>query len=373
MVTIGEGRKIGEIGVVPGTNEKVYIAEKFPRITLICGRQRSGKTFCTRVLIEELSKDPKNHFVILDPKSEFSFQHVIKDGYKPPSERVYSNEDGTLKLKFSDMDFSSLTKTLFSNEYQPSAILFESVLKRTKEEKGNFTPGDAIVSLIKYWAGFGVDEELAVYIDTLPKAVKNAVLHRLRSLDNMGVFTANGGITVKDLLETSVTRIVIHDTPVATKIVLKGLIGRILQERQRLAEKYIEMDAKGIRRPEWHRIILVVEEAHLYSRLPEIINYVKIGGYAALGGIFISQRPVSVSPEVTSQINAIMIFKLVSDRDIEWVRRNSPVYIPPKYIEIFKKLDVGECIVAASGKEDILTKIKIREAYTYHYGKSLWV
>lgn len=372
MLVIGEGKRLGVIGYTDA-GEEVWVAEKIPRIVLICGRQRTGKSFATRVLIEELSKDPRNHFVILDPKSEFSFQYPLENGYISPTEQVFSDEDGSLKLKFADMDFSSLAKTLFKNEYQPSSILFESILAKAREENPNLTPKDAILSLIKYITGFGEDSEISIYVDSLPKAVKNAVLHRLRSLDNMGIFTSNGGLTVNDLLKTSITRLVVHNTPTAIKLVLKGIIGKILEERAKKAEEYIELDAMGVKRPEWHRIILVVEEAHLYSKLPEIVNYVKIGGYCGLGGIFISQRPVSVSPEVTSQINAIMIFKLVSDRDIEWVRRNSPVYIPSRYIETFKKLNVGECVIAASGKKDILTKIKIREAYTYHFGKSLWV
>ncbi len=370
---IGEGEPVGEIGKERGTNRPVLICERYPRLILICGRQRTGKTYLCRVLIEELLRDPRNHFLIIDPKSEYTFQYRLSADFEIPTEVALRDDDGTLKVKFSDIDPVSLTRTLFGDGYramfQPSAILFETILKKTFKEIPNPTPKDAILTLLKYMSGLGDEDELGVFMDPLPSNVKNAVLYRLRTLDNFGVFVSDGGLTVEDILKNQITRLVIQQGEIAVKIVMKAVISRILKSRMAEAERYLEMEARGEKRPEWHRIILVAEEAHLYSKLPELIEYVKVGGYCNLGGIFISQRPASITPEVTSQINAIAVFRLVSDRDIEWVRRNSPMYVTKETSDIFKRLATGECVFIT---EDDIIRIKVRSAKTLHMGRTVW-
>ena len=408
------GKCIEQTRVSNKYDANVWLDIRTPHVIYICGKRGSGKSYDLGILSEGLilrsnskvtTKDTAITTIIFDTQSQFwSLVDAPKDSLAEDLEQVDQLRQWDLpavgisgaRLFKPAGEYSDLPKVedfvldpaeldvadwcgLFGLErYTPQGQCIRTLLQKVRvdgyeieEASGGQlrrvrvspTPRYAIPDLIRC-----LRKDLEM-IDQSQKQTRDAVLWKLESLQDSNLFQA-GGLNIREVLRPGqISVLLLRNLDNSTKSLVVsvfakkifGLMGDYHTKRKvsRRFGRELPEQYQGLPDGVW----VLVDEAHLvcpsdaYTAAKEsLVEYVKRGRDAGLSLVLATQQPSAVDSRVVSQIDLLIVHRLVVDGDISAALARVPADFPKEVSfgsakisdrhAMVRALDTGEAWVA---------------------------
>ena len=386
----------------------LYLDALLPHVVFVAGARGSGKSYTLGVIAEELAeKNPYVGVLIIDPigifwsmklpnRQEEELEKLAEWGLAP---RGYENVevyvpkgmaeqippetyDKVFSLKPSMLTTDDWVLTFGIDRFSPAGLLLDKVLEILKEEKGEDYGLEDIIEILENEEGI-IDKEKGFKKETV-----RALLSRFYAARNWGIFDKEGTplseiiqkgkISILDIsfLEESVGALVIgimaRRILQARKLITRAVAAELLQLSE--AEKR-EVDIP----PTW----LIIDEAHTLipagsrktAATDPLIEYVKQGRRPGCSLVFATQQPSAIDTRVLSQLDILIVHKLVFGEDVKAVEKRMPTILPKEYSGVkMRRLPVGVAILG--DREDSTSRaflVRIRPRKSQHEGREVAV
>jgi DNA helicase HerA-like ATPase len=206
-------------------------------------------------------------------------------------------------------------------------------------------------------------------IDQSQKQTRDAVLWKLESLQGSNLFQA-GGLNIREVLHPGqISVFLLRNLDNATKSLVVSVFAKKIfgvmgdyHTKRKVSRRF------GRELPEQYQglpdgVWILVDEAHLvcpadaYTAAKEsLVEYVKRGRDAGLSLVLATQQPAAVDSRVVSQIDLLIVHRLVVDGDISAALARVPADFPKEVSfgsariserhALVRALDTGEAWVA---------------------------
>ncbi len=385
----------------------LYLDALHPHVVFVAGARGSGKSYTLGVIAEELAeKNPYVGVLIIDPigifwsmklpnRQEEELEKLAEWGLTP---RGYENVevyvpkgmadqippetyDKVFSLKPSMLTTDDWVLTFGIDRFSPAGLLLNKVLETLREEKGDDYGVEDIIEVLE--RGDVVDKEKGFKKETV-----RALLSRFYAARNWGIFDREGTplseiikkgkVSVLDIsfLEESVGALVIgimaRRILQARKLITRSVAAEILRLSDR-ERKEIDIP------PTW----LIIDEAHTLipagsrktAATDPLIEYVKQGRRPGCSLVFATQQPSAIDTRVLSQLDVLIVHKLVFSEDVKAVEKRMPTILPKEYSGVrMRRLPVGVAIIG--DREDATSRAflaRIRPRKSQHEGREVAV
>jgi hypothetical protein len=367
---------IGTLATRESVPVYVDINELVSRHCAVLAMTGAGKSYTVGVLMEELMKK-KGSVVVFDIHGEFKNMRLERS-----SVGVYGiDSDSRIKVEVSSLsigDYNNLMPDLtpsqrdlldeilgmsyrFYEKYDMKAILnILDILYDIKKEDGvkkGKEKEKADTSIFPEAILRGITKKASL-------STIGALTRRIRRLERMGVFTADGTPLAELVSGNRLTVINLSEAEEGvSEIIVAAICRSIFDSRKR----YLKGDLEELSTP----TLLVVEEAHTFAprAYSEIISpsrnilrkIAREGRKFGVGLCIISQRPNKLDADVLSQCNTQFIMKIVNPSDQEYIRQSIET-VTEDIVRDLPGLSRGEAVVAGSAvRMPILARIRQRE------------
>ena len=408
------GKCIEQTRVSNKYDANVWLDIRTPHVIYICGKRGSGKSYDLGILAEGLilgsnskvtTKDKAITSIIFDTQSQFwALADAPKDTltedleqldqlrqwalptiglsgarlFKPAGEQSDLPKVEDFALDPAELDVDDWCGLFGLERYSPQGQCIRTLLQKVRvdgyeieETSGGqlrrvrvpATPRYAIPDLVHC-----LRKDLEM-IDQSQKQTRDAVLWKLESLQDSNLFQA-GGLNIREVLRPGqISVFLLRNLDNSTKSLVVsifakkifGLMGDYHTKRKvsrrfgrELPERYQELP-DGV----W----ILVDEAHLVcpadahtAAKESLVEYVKRGRDAGLSLVLATQQPSSVDSRVVSQIDLLIVHRLVVDGDISAALARVPADFPKEVSfgsakiserhALVRALDTGEAWVA---------------------------
>ncbi len=388
-----------------------------PHVVFACGARGTGKSYVLGVLAEELAIKNKNiGLVVVDPIGVFwSMKHPNKedkelelladwelmprglDNIKAfiPVGMVgsvpKSTYDNTFAIQPAMLTAEDWCLTFGIERFSPTGLLLDKAIANVKQGYTNLD-GKALrgkentFSLEDLIVCFETDAELNDRERGYKADSIRALVSRFDSAKTWGIFDKKGTplsilsragqMTILDtsFLEDNVSALVVG---ILARRILQA---RKLSTRREAAGKFADTSMEDLVElnvpPTW----LFIDEAHTLipggnQKTPAsnaLVEYVKQGRRPGCSLVFATQQPSAIDPKVLSQLDIIMVHKLVFDDDIKSITKRSPSTIPAPYKKpgFVKNLTLGVALVGDSQETTSRAFVmNIRPRMSQHEGR----
>ncbi len=421
MKSYGEqaGLHIGRIAEDEMNKTPVYLDGLNPHVVFVCGARGSGKSYVLGVLAEELALKNKNiGIVVVDPIGVFwSMKHPNRDekeiailaewdmlpkglnnvkvfipiGMK--SSVPKSTYDATFSVQPSLLTAEDWCLTFGMDRFSPTGLLLDKVLEKVRI--GYTTKGENPKQIRGKEQTYSIDDMIYCLdndfdLNDRDKGYKQesirAIVSRFDAAKSWGIFDESG--TPLSMLSRA-GQMTILDTSFLDDTVGALVIGiisrrllsaRKLSTRREAAGKFDEGKDEDLIEinvpPTW----LFIDEAHTLipggnAKTPAskaIVEYVKQGRRPGLSLVFATQQPSAIDSRVLSQLDIMMVHKLVFDDDVKAIQKRTPTIIPGPYKKsnFIKTLPVGTALTG-DGQETSSRAfvMNIRPRMSQHEGR----
>ena len=409
------GLFIGRVREKGYEQKDVLLDSLNPHVVFVCGARGSGKSYVLGVIAEELALKNKNvGIIVVDPvgvfwsmrypnREEKEVQALEKWGLKPQGldnilvfipkgmekHTPQGTYDATFSIKPSMLNAQDWCLTFGIDRFSPTGLLLEKALE--KVEKGYITIDK---ERIKGTKDYSIDDiifclENDAELNSRDRGYKvdsvRALTSRFEAAKSWGVFDTRGTPLSELSRENQLT---IIDTSFlddnVTSLVIGILARRILAARKiatrREAAKRFETPSEDLLEIEIPPTWLFIDEAHTLipsgnvktAASDALIEYVKQGRRPGCSLVFATQQPSAIDTKVLSQLDIIIVHKLVFNDDIKAVYKRTPAIIPHKYKAgaFIRTLPVGVALVGDRREETSRAFImKIRPRMSQHEGR----
>ena len=333
---------VGELVLQPGLRYALD-GTGFDRHTFFCGQSGSGKTYALGTVLERLLLETSLRIVVLDPNSDFARLDAVRDGvdeelasrYRAATEgfevrRGDAQGPDRLHVRFVDCDPDEQAAVLRldpiadAEEYGTLVDLLDSGLERSSDST----------------------EALAQKLLQSKRPEQHKLGARLR---NLGVYrwpvwsTGDAG-SVQDLVAAGGPRAVVVD------------LGSLASPGEKAIAGESVLAALWRRRAEREPILIVIDEAHnVCPREPadpvaELAteHAARIAAEGRKFGLYLlvsTQRPQRVNELVVSQCDNLVLMRMASTGDLDWVARTLS-YAPRPLLEEATAFGQGHALVA---------------------------
>ncbi|MDI6819495.1 MAG: DUF87 domain-containing protein [Candidatus Hodarchaeaceae archaeon] len=369
-----------------------------PHVIFICGARGSGKSYTLGVIAEEIAlKNPSLAVVIIDtlgvfwsmkyPNKEKSEVEILKGWEFQPRgiQNLYvfipggyvdrvprETYDASFAIKPAELSVEDWCLTFGIDRYSPVGLLMDRAIEKVRNgyakvvqisgrreirrvtgKGSNFSIDDLVecidsdVELTSKKAGFKVDS-------------RRALISRLVAARAWGIF-GEGGTDVHEIAREG--RINVVDVSFLEENVRALVVG--LLARKIMAARIISTRKEAVERLLEGRVIegleeipatwLLVDEAHVFvpaggkktAASDSLIEFVKQGRRPGLTAVLATQQPSALSSRVVSQVDMVIIHKLIFEDDIKAAFRRIPTVLPPEFREpaFVKMLPIGIAII----------------------------
>ncbi len=401
---------VGEEGELLG--HPVLLDVLKPHVIFICGQRGSGKSYTMGVLAEELVSSGIGVAVILvDPVGVFwsmkepntdegEVTELEKWGMKA---RGFSNvnvfvplgvywklpestRDAPFSIKPSDLTVEDWCYVFGVERFSPSGLLLEKALLQVRDgyrattEKGEvevkgkgdeYTLDDLIrcietsSELLSRERGFRAD-------------TRRAIVSRLLAAKEWGIFSREGTPIEEVAKPDTVSVIDVSHLASELRSLVVGLLARKVLER-RMQQARIEEaggDSGKVAVPvTW----LMVDEAHVLAPArgetaasKPLVEYAKLGRKPGCALVLATQQPSAISDQILSQVDVMVVHRLVFESDIDAFMRRAPNSVPNELAreEFVRGLPAGMALVSDGSVETGRTiVVKIRPKLSRHAGR----
>jgi len=407
---------IGKIKEENFEEKAVLLDSLNPHVIFVCGARGSGKSYCLGVIAEEIAKkNPNVAAVVIDPigvfwsmrypnKEKKEIEKLIKWQLKPEGlenivvfipkglekETPKETFDATFTIKPSLLTPQDWALTFGIDRFSPTGLLLDKVLTKVKtgfkDLQGQIHKGknqdysiDDIIFCLENDAEIN-SKERGFKADSI-----RALSSRFEGAKNWGIFDVKGTPLVEICREG---RLTVIDTSFlddnVTALVVGIIARRILAARKlstrKEAVERLEIDTQKMLETDIPPTWLFIDEAHTLMPAGNIstaasnalIEYVKQGRRPGCSLVFATQQPSAIDSKVLSQLDIILIHKLVFNDDIKAVFKRTPTILPNKFkaANFIKMLPVGITIVGDRREETSRAFImEIRPRMSQHEGR----
>ncbi len=331
---------IGHLLLAPGV-EAALDAGGFNRHTFMCGQSGSGKTYSLGLVLERLLVDTSLRMVILDPNSDYVRLAQVRDTTDPVDAAEYSRAASGVSVWTNDPEAERPLVMQFA-EIDPAAqaALLGLDPIRDREE---------YAALSGILAAARKGEALISGLDVLMSSENHDVRQLGMRAANLGVLTwsiwsrGQGRSLVEELGDSTSRCLVVDlgslDTIAEQRLVSETVLSTLWRNRAR-------------REP----CLVVIDEAHnVCPSKPADAMTALATNYAALiaaegrkFGLYLltsTQRPQKVNDEVLSQCDNLLLMRMNSEADLDYLRETFS-FVPPGLIRRATTFRLGETLVA---------------------------
>lgn len=391
-----------------------------PHVVFVCGARGSGKSYYLGVIAEEIALKNKNvGTIVVDPvgvfwsmrfpnKEEKELERLKEWGLEPDglkNLKVFIPKGMTSEVPESTFDAGfSMQPSLLTSEdwgltfgidrFSVTGLLLEKVLK--KVESG-FTEIETGKKIKAKGREYSIDDivhclEKDDEINSREKGFKSdsirALTSRFEASKAWGIFDEKGTplselsranqLTILDtsFLDDTVTALIVG-------IISRRLLAaRKLSTRKEAAQKFKALSVEQLLELEVPPTWLIVDEAHTLipsgnEKTPAskaLTEYVKQGRRPGCSLVFATQQPSAIDTKILSQLDVILVHKLVFDDDIKAVYKRTPTIIPSRYrkASFVKTLQVGVALTGDRQEETSRAFVmRIRPRRSQHEGRDM--
>ncbi|MBI4044477.1 MAG: DUF87 domain-containing protein [Candidatus Diapherotrites archaeon] len=280
------------------------------------------------------------------------------------------------------------------DRFSVTGLLLEKVLKKVE---GGFTEIETGKKINGKGREYSIDDishclEKDDEINSREKGFKSdsirALISRFEASKAWGIFDERGTplselsranqLTVLDtsFLDDTVTALIVG-------IISRRLLAaRKLSTRKEAAQKFKALSVEQLLELEVPPTWLIVDEAHTLipsgnEKTPAskaLTEYVKQGRRPGCSLVFATQQPSAIDTKILSQLDVILVHKLVFDDDIKAVYKRTPTIIPSRYrkASFVKTLQVGVALTGDRQEETSRAFImRIRPRMSQHEGRDM--
>jgi DNA helicase HerA-like ATPase len=333
---------VGELVLQPGLRF-AFDGTGFDRHTFFCGQSGSGKTYALGTVLERLLLETSLRIVVLDPNSDFVRLDAVRDGvdqelasrYRAATESLVVRRGDAqgpdrLHVRFIDCDPDEQAAVLRldpiadADEYGTLLDLLDSGLERSSEST----------------------EGLAQKLLQSKRAERHDLGARLRNLGVAGwpVWSVGHEGSVQDLVAPGGPRAVVVD------------LGSVATPGEKAIAGESVLAALWRRRAEREPILIVIDEAHnVCPREPAdpvaklaTEHAARIAAEGRKFGLYLlvsTQRPQRVNELVVSQCDNLVLMRMASRSDLDWVA-GTLSFAPRPLLEQATGFGQGESLVA---------------------------
>lgn len=383
----------------------VYVDALYPHVIFVAGARGSGKSYTLGVFVEELAeKVPYVGVVVIDPigifwsmkypnRQEDEIRRLAEWGLTPkgfsnvvvfvPEGKTDEIPEGTYDKTFSIppsmLTVEDWTITFNIDRFSPQGLLLEKVIERARKRRKNYTLDD-IISILEG------EEDLQSAERGFKRETVRALLSRFYAAKTWGIFS-DGGTPLSEISkpgQISVIDISFLEENVGA-LVIGIMARRILQARKIAVRKrsaaQLDLSEDGSTNipPTW----LVIDEAHTLipsgsKKTPAtdaLVEYVKQGRRPGCSLLFATQQPSAIDTKILSQLDILIVHKLVFSDDVKAVEKRMPTILPKEYSGNFlKRLPVGVAVLG--DRSDTTSRafvVRIRPRLSQHEGREIAV
>ncbi|MBN2127511.1 MAG: ATP-binding protein, partial [Candidatus Diapherotrites archaeon] len=420
------GLHLGRVKESAFDSTEVFMDSLNPHVVFVCGARGSGKSYVLGVIAEELAKKNKDVGIIaVDPigvfwsmrypnKEENEVQKLFKWGLKPEgldnlkvfipvgaaSNTPKSTYDDVFSMQPSLLTGEDWCLTFGIDRFSVTGLLLEKAL--SKVDKGyiqmDSKDGEETVKGKKI-AGKKNEYSLDDIVECLstdselnskdkgykPDSIR-AIVSRFEAAKTWGIFSETGTplsklsranqLTVLDtsFLDDNVTALVIGI------LARRTLAARKISTRKEASQKFKELNVDQLLELDIPPTWLFIDEAHTLipagnektAATTALVEYVKQGRRPGCSLVFATQQPSAIDTKVLSQLDIIMVHKLVFDDDIKAVYKRTPTLIPNRYRKatFIKTLPVGIAVTGDRREETTrMFVLEVRPRMSQHEGR----
>lgn len=408
------GKCIEQTRVSNKYDANVWLDIRTPHVIYICGKRGSGKSYDLGILSEGLilesnskvtTKDKAITTVVFDTQSQFwtladapkntlvedleqldQLQQWNLDAigllgarfFKPAGEQSDLPRVEDFVLDPAELDVDDWCGLFGLERYSPQGQCIRTLLQKVRvdgyeieEASGGqlrrvrvpATPRYAIPDLIRC-----LRKDLEI-IDQSQKQTRDAVLWKLESLRDSNLFQA-GGLNIHEVLRPGqISVFLLRNLDNSTKsLVVSVFAKKIFNLMGDYHTKRKVSRRSGRQLPEQYHglpdgVWVLIDEAHLVcpadvhtAAKESLVEYVKRGRDAGLSLVLATQQPAAVDSRVVSQIDLLIVHRLVVDGDISAALARVPADFPKEVSfgsakiserhALVRALDTGEAWVA---------------------------
>src|SRR5689334_20021278 len=333
---------VGELVLQPGLRYALD-GTGFDRHTFFCGQSGSGKTYALGTVLERLLLETSLRIVVLDPNSDFVRLDAVRDGveeelasrYRAATEGFVVRRGDTagpdrLHVRFVDCDADEQAAVLRldpiadADEYSTLLDLLDAGLERASDST----------------------EALAQKLLQSQRPEQHSLGARLKNLGvaSWPVWSAGHEGSVQDLVAPGGPRAVVVD------------LGSLATPGEKAIAGESVLAALWRRRADREPILIVIDEAHnVCPREPadpvaELAteHAARIAAEGRKFGLYLlvsTQRPQRVNELVVSQCDNLVLMRMASTGDLDWVARTLS-YAPRPLLEEATAFGQGHALVA---------------------------
>ncbi len=408
------GKCIEQTRVSNKYDANVWLDIRTPHVIYICGKRGSGKSYDLGILSEGLilgsnskvaTKDKAITSVIFDTQSQFwALADAPKDTltedleqldqlrqwglltiglsgarlFKPAGEQSDLPKVEDFVLDPAELDVDDWCGLFGLERYSPQGQCIRTLLQKVRvdgyeieEASGGqlrrvrvpATPRYAIPDLVHC-----LRKDLEM-IDQSQKQTRDAVLWKLESLQDSNLFQS-GGLNIREVLRPGqISVFLLRNLDNATKSLVVSIFAKKIfglmgdyHTKHKVSRRFgreLSDEYQGLPDGVW----VLIDEAHLVcpadahtAAKESLVEYVKRGRDAGLSLVLATQQPAAVDSRVVSQIDLLIVHRLVVDGDISAALARVPADFPrevsfgsAKISErhaLVRALDTGEAWVA---------------------------
>ena len=333
---------VGELVLQPGLRYSLD-GTGFDRHTFFCGQSGSGKTYALGTVLERLLLETSLRVVVLDPNSDFVRLDSVVDGVHEELASRYREATKGFVVRRGDAEGPDRLHVRFvdcSPDEQAAVLRLDPIADA--EEYGT------LVDLLD--AGLERSSESTEALAQKLLQSKLPEQHKLGArLRNLGVYrwpvwSAGDAGSVQDLVAAGGPRAVVVD------------LGSLATPGEKAIAGESVLAALWRRRADREPILIVIDEAHnVCPREPadpvaELAteHAARIAAEGRKFGLYLlvsTQRPQRVNELVVSQCDNLVLMRMASTSDLDWVARTLS-YAPRPLLEGATGFGQGESLVA---------------------------
>ncbi len=398
--------RIEEEGPLQGY--ELYLDALLPHVIFVAGARGSGKSYTLGVIAEELAeKNPYVGVLIIDPigifwsmklpnRQEDEIEKLAEWGLSPKgfdnvevyvpkgmAERIPPETyDKVFSLKPSMLTTDDWVLTFGLDRFSPAGLLLDKVLEMVREEHGEDYGLEEIIEVLEN------EEEILDRERGFKRETVRALLSRFYAAKNWGIFDREGTPLSEIIKKGKVSILDISFLEESVGALVIGIMARrILQARKLITRsvaaellKLSEVERREVDiPPTW----LIIDEAHTLipsgsrktAATDPLIEYVKQGRRPGCSLVFATQQPSAIDTKVLSQLDVLIVHKLVFSEDVKAVEKRMPTILPKEYSGVkLRRLPVGVAVIG--DREDATSRaflVRIRPRMSQHEGREMEV
>lgn len=386
----------------------LYLDALLPHVVFVAGARGSGKSYTLGVIAEELAeKNPYVGVLIIDPigifwsmklpnRQEDELEKLAEWGLSP---RGYDNVevyvpkgmadqippetyDKVFSLKPSMLTTDDWVLTFGLDRFSPAGLLLDKVLEIVKKEYGEDYGVEDIINVLEN------EEELLDKERGFKKETVRALLSRFYAARNWGIFDKEGTPLSEIIKKGKISILDISFLEESVGALVIGIMARRILQARKLITRSVAAELLRLSESERKEVDipptwLIIDEAHTLipagsrktAATDPLIEYVKQGRRPGCSLVFATQQPSAIDTRVLSQLDVLIVHKLVFSEDVKAVEKRMPTILPKEYSGVkMRRLPVGVAIIG--DREDATSRAflaRIRPRKSQHEGREVAV